>query len=95
MTVHKATARLLAVDGEVIGEGRAYLHLRVSEALPQEVQGTLSLDWWSPEWSGPDAQLELSDGPTLVLRLQSDKISACIDGRVLRYRATWPGTATT
>ena len=89
MAVKKSPARLLGVDGVPIGEGRAYLHLRLPEAQPQAATGTLSLDWWT------DAQpthLELADGPTLPLSVESDKLSACIDGRVLRYTTHWPGS---
>jgi len=91
MSVHKGLGRLVSDDGALIGEGRAYLHLRLSEAERQQVQGTLSLDWWDVDWTGQSARLELVDGPTLTLQLQSDKISACINGRVLRYEAVWPG----
>jgi hypothetical protein len=88
VAVKKALARLLTADGMAIGEGRAYLHLRLPEAQAQPATGTLSLDWWT------DAQpthLELSDGPTLALTLESDKLSACIQNRVLRYTVEWPG----
>ena len=91
MAVKKSLARLLSADGTSVGEGRAYLHLRQPEMQAQPATGTLSLDWWT------DAQpthLELSDGPTLALTLQSDKLSACIDGRVLRYTVAWPGAPT-
>ena len=91
MSVHKALARLVSDDGALIGEGRAYLHLRLSETENQRVQGTLSLDCLDADWMGQSARLELVDGPTLILHLQSDKISACINGRVLRYEALWPG----
>jgi hypothetical protein len=91
MSVHKDLGRLVSADGALIGEGRAYLHLRLSETERQQVQGTLSLDWWDADWAGQSARLELVDGPTLTLHLQSDKISACINGRVLRYEAMWPG----
>ena len=92
MSVRKGPGRLLAVDGAPIGEGRAYLHLRLSETQRQLVQGTLSLDWWDDNWQGQHARLELADGPSLALDLQSDRISACINGRVLRYQTEWPGT---
>jgi hypothetical protein len=91
MAVKKGLARLLTADGSAIGEGRAYLHLRLPEAQAQPATGTLSLDWWT------DAQpthLELSDGPTLALTLESDKLSACIQNRVLRYTVAWPGAPT-
>jgi hypothetical protein len=91
MAVKKSLARLLAADGAAIGEGRAYLHLRLPEAQAQTATGTLSLDWWT---DAQPAHLELSDGPTLALTLQSDKLSACIDGRVLRYTVEWPGGST-
>jgi hypothetical protein len=89
MAVKKSLARLLTADGSSIGEGRAYLHLRLPEAQAQPASGTLSLDWWT------DAQpthLQLTDGPTLPLSVESDKLSACIDGRVLRYTTQWPGS---
>jgi hypothetical protein len=91
MSVRKTLARLLASDGSVIGEGRAYVHLRLPDSEPQAAQGTLSLDWWDADQSAEDAQLELVDGLVLKLDLDSDKISACINGRVLRYRTRWPG----
>ena len=92
MAVKKSLARLLTADGSAIGEGRAYLHLRLPEAQPQPATGTLSLDWWT---DGPyPSHLELTDGPTLPLKLESDKLSACIQNRVLRYTVTWPGAPT-
>jgi hypothetical protein len=91
MTVHKTRARLLDADGTLIGEGRAYLHLRLPDAEPQTAQGTLSLDWWNDASSAGQARLELVDGPTLSLTLESDKLSGCINGRILRYKTTWPG----
>jgi hypothetical protein len=92
MTVHKTLARLLDADGALMGEGRAYVHLRQPDAEPQTVQGTLSLDWWNDTSSAERARLELVNGPTLTLTLESDKLSGCINGRILRYKATWPGT---
>lgn len=91
MTVRKGLARLLGADGALIGEGRAYLHLRLPDAEPQPAQGTLSLDWWDEESSPEHAHLELLDGPTLSLTLESDKLSGCINGRILRYKTAWPG----
>ena len=94
MTVKKSLARLLTAEGAPIGEGRAYLHLRLPDTQPQTATGTLSLDWWDDTLSTQDARLELADGPTLGLSLESDKLSACIDGRVLRYTTEWPGLLT-
>jgi hypothetical protein len=93
MTVVKDRGRLLSIDGKLIGEGNAYVHVRQPLIDRQPVQGTLSLDWWDDAWSGPRARLELADGPTLAVDLDSDKISACVNGRILRYQATWPGTS--
>ena len=93
MSVRKGLARLVSVDGASIGEGRAYVHLRLPETQRQQAQGTLSLDWWDDDWHGEHARLELVDGPSLVLELQSDRISACINGRVLRYQTEWPGAS--
>jgi hypothetical protein len=92
MTVHKCGARLLDADGTLLGEGRAYLHLRLPDAQPQTAQGTLSLDWWNEASSAEHPRLQLVDGPTLSLTLESDKLSGCINGRILRYRTSWPGT---
>jgi hypothetical protein len=94
MAVRKSQARLLAADGSPIGEGRAYVHLRLPEAEPQSATGTLSLDWWNDVPVTADTRLELADGPTVPLSLESDRLSACIAGRVLRYRTEWPGDAT-
>ena len=91
MSVRKGLGLLVSAEGTPIGEGRAYLHLRMPETQRQPVQGTLSLDWWDADWQGQHARLELVDGPVLALELQSDKISACISGRVLRYQTEWPG----
>ena len=88
MAVKKSLARLLTADGSSVGEGRAYLHLRLPEAQPQTATGTLSLDWWT---DAPPTHLQLTDGPTLPLFLESDKLSACISNRVLRYTTQWPG----
>ena len=91
MTVRKGLARLVAADGALIGEGRAYLHLRQAEAQPQPAQGTLSLDWWDDALSTSGARLELIDGPTLPVWLESDRLSGCVVGRILRYSTEWPG----
>lgn len=92
MAVFKATAQLLSADGELIGEGRAYVHLRRPTAEQQPVQGTLSLDWWNETATTAEgAQLQLDDGPRLRLAVQADKLSECVAGRILRYSADWPG----
>jgi hypothetical protein len=92
VAVHKSLAKLVSADGAVIGEGRAYLHLARPASEPQRAHGTLSLDWWDEERPVQDARLELANGPSLALELESDKLSGCIQGRVLRYTAAWPGT---
>jgi hypothetical protein len=92
VSVRKGLARLVAADGRAIGEGRAYVHLRQPELEPQAAQGTLSLDWWDDALSTRDARLELIDGPTLALNLRSDKLSGCIEGRIIRYTTDWPGS---
>ena len=94
MSVRKGLARLVAASGAVIGEGRAYVHLRHPEAQAQPAQGTLSLDWWDDAADTAAARLELLDGPTLHLRLQSDRLSSCVAGRILRYETDWPGATT-
>ncbi len=93
MAVHKALARLRAADGSLIGEGRAYVHLRQPGGLAQPAQGTVSLDWWDDAAPAP-ARLDLVDGPTLEIRVESDRLSGCVVGRILRYQATWPGLTT-
>jgi hypothetical protein len=90
MSVHKSGARLFASDGSVIGEGRAYVHLPRPASEAQVAQGTLSLDWWN---DGTPAFLELANGPRLPLTVQTDKLSGCIQGRVLRYTTEWPGAS--
>ena len=91
MAVHKSAARLLAADGSLIGEGRAFVHLRLPAAEPQHAQGTLSLDWWDQEVRAAGARLELADGPNLALQVDADRLSECMVGRILRYSADWPG----
>jgi hypothetical protein len=90
MAVLKAQARLVAPDGTPIGEGRAFLHLRLPEAQAQPATGTVSLDWWH-DVAADNAHLELVNGPSLPLTLEFDRLSACIQGRILRYTTTWPG----
>src|SRR5919201_1834614 len=63
MSVLKSPARLLAADGSPIGEGRAYLHLRLPEAQPQSATGTLSLDWWNDVEVSQDARLQPGTPP--------------------------------
>jgi hypothetical protein len=92
VSVRKGLARLLAADGALIGEGRAYVHLRQPDTQSQPAQGTLSLDWWDDALSTAEARLELVDGPTVPLRLTSDHLSGCLDGRILRYQIDWPGS---
>jgi hypothetical protein len=92
MTVRKTLARLLDANGTLIGEGRAYIHLRLPDGEPQNAQGTLSLDWWNEVSSGGQVRLELVGGPTVSLTLESDTLSGCMNGRILRYTTSWPGT---
>jgi hypothetical protein len=91
VAVYKAAGRLLAADGVLIGEGRAYVHLRLPASQAQRAQGTLSLDWWKEAAASSGVQLELNNGPRLALTVQSDKLSECVAGRILRYSADWPG----
>jgi hypothetical protein len=91
VAVHKSLARLVSADGAVIGEGRAYIHLREPAVKAQAAQGTLSLDWWDDSVAALGAHLELDGGPRLELQVQSDKLSECVVGRILRYSAAWPG----
>lgn len=91
MAVKKSAARLLGPQEALIGEGRAYVHLREPLDRPQRAQGTLSLEWWD-DGAGRPASLDLADGPTLAIEVESDRLSGCLTGRILRYRATWPGT---
>ena len=93
MAVHKALARLRSASGAVIGEGRAYIHLRRPDAQAQAAQGTLSLDWWDEASSTQGARLELADGPTLPISVDSDHLRGCVTGRVLRYQTDWPGAS--
>jgi hypothetical protein len=93
VAVYKAAARLLAADGALIGEGRAYVHLRLPADQAQRAQGTLSLDWWDATVGTQGARLDLSDGPRLTLDVQADKLSECVVGRILRYSTDWPGQA--
>lgn len=93
MAVYKAAARLLAADGGLIGEGRAYVHLRLPADQAQRAQGTLSLDWWDATVGTQGVRLDLSDGPRLTLDVQTDKLSECVVGRILRYSTDWPGQA--
>jgi hypothetical protein len=90
MSVRKAPARLRAGDGSVVGEGRAYVHLREPETLPQPAQGTLSLDWWDESAPAP-VEVELADGPVLAITVESDRLAGCMLGRILRYQLVWPG----
>ena len=92
MSVFKAPARLLSADDTLIGEGRAYIHLRAPATHPQDVQGTVSLDWWDDAAAAP-ALLALASGPVLSLAVESDHLSGCVVGRILRYRTHWPGTS--
>jgi hypothetical protein len=92
VSVRKGLARLLAADGRPIGEGRAFLHLRLPEVEAQTAQGTLSLDWWDDALSTQGARLALLDGPTLALTLASDRLSGCMVGRIIRYTTNWPGS---
>src|ERR1043166_9636697 len=85
VSVRKGLARLVSADGLLIGEGRAYLHLRQPDTLSQSAQGTLSMDWWDDALSTSDARLELVDGPSLALRLESDPLSGCLE--VIAFQA--------
>jgi hypothetical protein len=93
VSVVKAQARL-TINETVLGEGRAYIHLREPIERAQSAQGTLALDWWDETTDLDDARLALAEGPTLKLDLESDRLSGCIQGRVLRYRTQWPGAPT-
>jgi hypothetical protein len=91
MAVHKALGRLVGADGQALGEGRAYVHLRLPAEQTQRAQGTLSLDWWDENGTFDSPRLELQDGPVLQLEVVSNKLSECVVGRILRYWAEWPG----
>jgi hypothetical protein len=91
VAVNKSHARLVAKDGTLLGEGRAYLHLRLPRQEPQKATGTLSLDWWDDTQPATGATLELSEGPHLSLTVEADRLSECVVGRILRYTADWPG----
>ena len=95
MAVFKGTGRLLDGHGAAIGAGRAYIHLRQPAELAQRAQGTLSLDWWNTDVGvvTEGVRLDLDNGPGLSLEVESDKLSECIAGRVLRYSTNWPGSA--
>jgi hypothetical protein len=94
MSVHKSAGRLLARDGLVLGEGRAYLHLARPSSEAQSAEGTMSLDWWNDASLDDSPLLSLADGPTLELTVTANKLSGCIQGRVLRYTTQWPGIRT-
>jgi hypothetical protein len=91
VAVHKSLARLLSADGSLIGEGRAYVHLRLPKEQPQSATGTLSLDWWDETVTAQGTRLELQGGPELPLAVEADTLSGCVVGRILRYTADWPG----
>jgi hypothetical protein len=95
VAVFKATGRLLDASGTPIGEGRAYIHLRQPADQAQRAQGTLSLDWWNTDdgVATEGVRLDLNDGPGLTLDVESDKLSECVAGRILRYSTNWPGSA--
>ncbi len=92
MAVRKGLARLVAADGTVIGEGRAYIHLRLPDDQPQAAQGTLSLDWWDDAAPAPH-QILLDGGPAIPVEVQGDHLSGCVVGRILRYQTDWPGSS--
>jgi hypothetical protein len=93
VAVFKAAGRLIDAHGTLIGEGRAYVHLRQPSEHAQRAQGTLSLDWWNDTDATEGVRLDLSDGPSLSLQVESDKLSECVAGRILRYSANWPGSS--
>jgi len=94
VAVFKGTGRLLDASGVPIGEGRAYIHLRQPAEQAQRAQGTLSLDWWNTDdgVATNGVRLDLDGGPGLNLEVESDKLSECVAGRVLRYSTNWPGS---
>jgi hypothetical protein len=93
MAVFTSEARLLDAAGQVIGEGRAYIHLRQDASRPQAVQGTMSLRRWEPDAPAP-AAIALADGRRLPIRVEADALSACLGtSRILRYKAQWPPMA--
>ena len=94
MPVVKQAAQLKSESGALMGEGRAYVHVRGSLADAQPAVGTLSLDWWDDEQGTPSV-MALEDGLSLPIEISSDRLSACIVGRILRYKTNWPGEAAT
>jgi hypothetical protein len=90
VAVVKSAGRLEAADGTLIGEGRAYVHVRQGADVAQPAEGTFSLDWWENDAPAP-ARLVLESGPTLEITVASDKLAACMVGRILRYQTAWPG----
>jgi hypothetical protein len=89
----KSAARLVDGAGTVVGEGRAYIHLQAPREQSQSAHGTISLDWWDDAADAP-ARIELAlIEDSLPIDVQSDRLSGCMVGRILRYQATWPGHA--
>lgn len=89
VAVFKASAVVRDGAGRRVGEGVTYVHLRLPSGEPQEVTGTVSLEWWEPVGE-PPADLALEDGRRLPIRVSRDVMSDCSRNRIFRYQASWP-----
>lgn len=92
VAVFKSSVEVHDVDGQPIGAGHAYVHLRLGPDTPQQATGTVSLRAWEPA-GAPPAWLQLSDGRRLAIQVGRDVLSDCSRSRILRYEAAWPPTA--
>ena len=89
MAVFKSGVVVRDGRGATIGEGMTYVHLRRTANEPQDVTGTVSLQWWEPVGE-PPAEVILADGRRLPVVVSRDVLSDCSQSRIFRYRASWP-----
>jgi hypothetical protein len=89
MVVFKSSVVVRDGQGEIIGEGMTYVHLRRPHAEAQDVTGTVSLQWWEPVGE-PPTEVTLADGRRLPIVVSRDVLSDCSQSRIFRYRASWP-----
>jgi hypothetical protein len=89
VAIFKSQAAVLDQGGAVLGQGQAYLHLRLGLQRAQAASGTISLQSWEPVERAA-ATLRLADGRLLPLEVSREALSDCSRNRILRFTTTWP-----
>jgi len=92
MAVFKSAVHVHDAQDRPIGDGMAYLHLRLGQDADQRATGTVSLKQWTPAGE-PPVMLALADGRRLPIEVSREVLSECSSNHILRFQASWPPAA--